>query len=462
MSETIRELAERTSTRTFTDEPVTPEEERAIIEAAFEAPTAGNQQLYSIVVVRDPELKERMSHLCDEQPFIAKAPLVLVFFADVRRWRDAYAAGGANPRLPGPGDFVLAAEDAAIAAQNAVVAAQSIGVGSCYIGDIMEHYEILCDLFDLPPYVFPAIMVVFGHPDSRAISRKKPARFAYDDIVGENRYRRLEGDDLTRALAPKHNDKSDHDTWIRAYCKRKWNTDYSIELSRSVGAMLDTLEVPSVMPSRPGVFLTLEGADGCGKSTKARMLVADLEKLGREVVHLREPGGTAISEKIRSILLDPENGDMSHECELLLYEASRAQLVNQVIVPALDRGAVVVCDRFYDSTYAYQFGGRGLDEGLVRRANRLGSCGIVPDRTIVFDLEPEESYERATRHGIDRMEAEGISFQERVREGYLKLAANEPHRVRVVNASGEKAEVYERMLTELIDILPELEGRADA
>ena len=459
MSETIRELAARTSTRTFTDEPVSPEEERAIIEAAHQAPTAGNQQLYSIVVVRDQGLKERMSHLCDEQPFIAKAPLVLVFLADVRRWRDAFAAGGASPRLPGPGDFVLAAEDAAIAAQNAVVAAESLGVGSCYIGDVMEHYEVLRDLFDLPPYVFPAVMLVFGHPDQRAASRPKPARLAYDDIVCDNRYRRLEGDDLTRALAPKCTDPRGHDVWIRAYCGRKWNADYAVELSRSVGAMLDTLEVPVVSPKRPGVFLTLEGPDGCGKSTKARMLVAELEAAGREVVHLREPGGTAISEKVRSILLDPENAGMSPECELLLYEASRAQLVNEVIVPALDRGAVVVCDRFFDSTYAYQAFARGLDEGLVRRANRIGCCGVVPDRTIVFDLSSEESYERATRHGIDRMEAEGISFQERVREGYLAIAEAEPDRVRVVNGSGEKAEVYGRMVDQLLDLFPELGGR---
>ena len=461
MSDTIRELAERTSTRTFTDEPVTPEEERVIIEAAHQAPTAGNQQLYSIVVVRDQALKERLSHLCDEQPFIARAPLVLVFLADVRRWRDAFAAAGANPRMPGPGDFVLAAEDAAIAAQNAVAAAQSIGVGSCYIGDVMEHYEVMRDLLDLPEFVLPAVMLVFGHPDAHALARPKPARFAYDDIVSDDRYRRLEGDDLTRALAPKCTDRRGHEAWIRAFCERKWNADYAIELSRSVGAMLDTLTVPVVPKARPGVFITLEGADGCGKSTKARMLVADLEERGREVIHMRDPGGTDISEKIRELLLDTGNGAMSAECELLLYEAARAQLVREVIVPALDRGAVVVCDRFFDSTLAYQSHARGIDEGLVRNANRIGCCGVVPDRTIVFDLEPEESFERATRHGIDRMEAEGISFQERVREGYLAIAAAEPERVRVVNGSGEKAEVYERILEQLIDLFPEL-GGADA
>lgn len=208
--------------------------------------------------------------------------------------------------------------------------------------------------------------------------------------------------------------------------------------------------------SYPGVFLTLEGADGSGKSTKARFLVADLEALGVEVVSLREPGGTVISEKVRDILLDPENEVMAAECELLLYEASRAQLVREVIIPALERGAVVICDRFYDSTYAYQACARGLDKDLVRRANDLGSCGLVPTRTIFFDLEPEESYERATRHGKDRLENEGVSFQERVRAGYLELAAEEPERVVVVDGSGEKEEVYARMLDAIADVIPQV------
>ena len=212
----------------------------------------------------------------------------------------------------------------------------------------------------------------------------------------------------------------------------------------------------------PGVFITLEGADGSGKSTKAHMLGDALGAQGREVVLLREPGGTAISEKIRQILLDPANGEMSDVCELLLYEASRAQLVREVILPALWRGVVVVCDRFYDSTFAYQASARGIDADLVRRANQMGSCGVVPDRTIVFDLPAEESFERATRHGADRMEAEGLSFQERVREGYLAIAAAEPERVRLVMGLGEKEEVYDRMVTELLDLLPELGEAQDA
>ena len=194
-----------------------------------------------------------------------------------------------------------------------------------------------------------------------------------------------------------------------------------------------------------GVFITLEGADGCGKSTQAARLADALEASGREVVRLREPGGTAISEKV--------NAEMCPECELMLYEASRAQLVREVVEPALSRGAVVLCDRFYDSTYAYQAGGRSLPEDLVRRANALGSCGLDPDRTLVFDLDPELAYARATAGGADRMEAEGLAFQRRVRDAYLRLAQAEPARVRVVDASGEREAVAGRALAAIADLV---------
>lgn len=202
-----------------------------------------------------------------------------------------------------------------------------------------------------------------------------------------------------------------------------------------------------------GIFITLEGADGCGKSTQAELLSEVLLARGREVVRLREPGGTPISEKIRALLLDPANGEMVPEAELLLYEASRAQLTRQVIEPALERGAVVLCDRYYDSTYAYQAGGRGLDETIVRQSNVLGSCGRVPDRTLVLDLDPAIGYARATAGGADRMEAEGLAFQERVRAAYLRLADEEPARVRVVDAAGEKDAVTARLASALEDLL---------
>ncbi len=209
-----------------------------------------------------------------------------------------------------------------------------------------------------------------------------------------------------------------------------------------------------------GVFITLEGADGCGKSTQAALLAAAIEAAGREVVRLREPGGTPISEKVRALVLDPANAEMTPECELLLFEASRAQLVRQVIEPALARGAVVVCDRYYDSTFAYQAAGRSLSEDVIRRANALGSCGVDPDRTLVLDMDTDDALARATREGADRMEAEGVAFQRRVREDYLRLAAEEPGRVRVVDAAAPVEEVTGRLAGALIDLLPELAGDA--
>ncbi len=194
-----------------------------------------------------------------------------------------------------------------------------------------------------------------------------------------------------------------------------------------------------------GTFITLEGIDGCGKSTQAKLLVEALRRSDAEVVALREPGGTPISEKIRALLLDPKNAEMAAECELLLYEASRAQLVREVICPALERGATVVCDRFYDSTYGYQHGGRGLDEQLVDTCNRLGSCGVNPHCTIVFDLDPAEALARATKGGADRLEAEGLAFQRRIRDAYLRLAQREPERVHVVDATGTPSEVFARV-----------------
>lgn len=193
-----------------------------------------------------------------------------------------------------------------------------------------------------------------------------------------------------------------------------------------------------------GLFITLEGVDGSGKSTQCELLVNALEASGREVIHLREPGGTRLSEKIRLLVLDPGNDDMCDQCELLLYEAARAQLVCEVIRPALERGATVVCDRFYDSTYAYQAGGRGLSADIVRDANRLGSCGIVPDLTIVYDIDPNQAYRRATQNGVDRLEGEGVRFQQLVREGYLELAKEEPDRVHVIDATGSVEVVYSR------------------
>lgn len=200
-------------------------------------------------------------------------------------------------------------------------------------------------------------------------------------------------------------------------------------------------------------FITLEGIDGCGKSTQAAMLADELEEDGYDVVRLREPGGTATGDRIRGLLLDPDAG-MSDECELLLFEAARAQLVSEVIAPALERGAVVVSDRYYDSTYAYQAGGRGMDRTVVAEANRLGSLGVDPDVTVIVDLPVERAYARATEDGADRMEAAGMAFQERVRDAYMDAALLSGGRIRIVDGDGTPVDVHGRVMAEVRDVLP--------
>ena len=170
-------------------------------------------------------------------------------------------------------------------------------------------------------------------------------------------------------------------------------------------------------------FITLEGVDGAGKSTQARLLARALELAGYQVVSLREPGGTAISEKIRALLLDPANTAMGDTCELLLYEAARAQLVHEVIAPALAVGKVVLCDRFYDSTTCYQAFADGLDRQMVRDANNLAVAGTHPALTLVYHITPEQAALRmAARGAADRMEAKGMAFQERVYQGFCAIA----------------------------------------
>lgn len=207
-----------------------------------------------------------------------------------------------------------------------------------------------------------------------------------------------------------------------------------------------------------GAFVTFEGVDGVGKTTQCALLCAALEASGREVVRLREPGGTPVGERVRDLLLDPSLAGMDPVCELLLYEAARAQLAGSVIRPALERGAVVVSDRFFDSTAAYQGYGRGLGLDVVAAANALACGGLAPDRTLLLDLAPGEALVRATREGADRMELEGVAFQERVRAGFADAARRDPARVRTVDACGTVGEVWGRVRAALADLLdlPEL------
>ena len=200
-----------------------------------------------------------------------------------------------------------------------------------------------------------------------------------------------------------------------------------------------------------GCFITLEGIDGCGKSTQSRLLIAALRAAGHEVLHLREPGGVRISEKIRELLLDPANSEMGDVCELLLYEAARAQLVHEVIAPALASGTTVVCDRFYDSTTAYQGYADGLNLQTVAQANTLAIDGHRPDLTLVFDIDAQAAHaRRADRaEGEDRLEAKGLAFQGKVAEGFRAIAAAEPDRVKLVDATDDIAHVYLRTITEV-------------
>ena len=157
---TLDALCARKSVRVFTEEPVPQAVKNALFQAAMQAPTAGNQMLYTILDITDAALKARLADLCDHQPFIADAPVVLVFVADCQRWYDGFAAAGCAPRPPREGDLLLAAADAAIAAQNTVVAAESFGLGSCYIGDILENCEDVRSALALPPYAVPAAMLL--------------------------------------------------------------------------------------------------------------------------------------------------------------------------------------------------------------------------------------------------------------------------------------------------------------
>lgn len=237
MNEILQSLYQRKSVRVYEDKTIPQEMKQAILEAAMQAPSAGCQQLYTILDITDQKRKEALADSCDHQPFIAKAPMVLVFCADCKKWYDAYLEAGCQPRRPGVGDLMLAVTDAAIAAQNAVVAAESFGIGSCYIGDIMENCETQRNLLELPAYVFPAAMLVFGWPTEQQKQRTKPRRCAQKYIVHENTYHSIDGAKLREMLADKCGQAS-YEEWCAAFCERKYNSDFSKEMTRSVDEYL--------------------------------------------------------------------------------------------------------------------------------------------------------------------------------------------------------------------------------
>lgn len=189
-----------------------------------------------------------------------------------------------------------------------------------------------------------------------------------------------------------------------------------------------------------GTFITFEGIDGSGKTTQAQRLHQYLREKGHPCLFTREPGGTDISEKIRQLLLDRDNQAMHPLTELLLYSAARAQHVEELIKPALQRGEVVICSRFSDSTLAYQGKGRTITDSFVREVSSIATSGLEPDLTFLVDLDPQESLKRSERN--DRIEQEELDFYRRVREGYLKLAEEEPKRIRLLDGGRSVEELH--------------------
>lgn len=237
MNEIIQALHNRKSVRVFTEEAISAKDRESILTAALQAPSAGCQLLYTILDITEQEKKDRLAQLCDQQAFAAKAKLVLVFCADCRKWLTFYQEAGITPRKPGPGDLLLAVEDALIAAQNAVTAAESLGIGSCYIGDVMENAEEMKALLGLPQCVYPACMLVFGHPTKQQAERKKPERFRVSDLVCENTYQDKDSQAI-REMFSGHTGSQSYDEWMRAFCERKYESGFSREMNRSMEVYL--------------------------------------------------------------------------------------------------------------------------------------------------------------------------------------------------------------------------------
>jgi len=253
MNQVIETILNRKSIRAYEQRAVPEEVREQLLAATMRAPTAGNMMLYSIIEVTNQAMKERLVETCDHQDFIATAPLVLVFLADYQRWFDYFLYAGVESLLAGPeelvrpkeGDLMLACCDALIAAQTAVLAAESFGLGSCYIGDILENFEIHQELFDLPPYAVPVAMLCIGYPTPEAQARKMTRRFGPEFVVFENQYQRLEGADFERMYRPiteniEGTTISGPDSIAFSMYQRKFSARFSIEMRRSVRAMLQS------------------------------------------------------------------------------------------------------------------------------------------------------------------------------------------------------------------------------
>jgi dTMP kinase len=191
---------------------------------------------------------------------------------------------------------------------------------------------------------------------------------------------------------------------------------------------------------KKGIFITFEGSEGSGKSTQAQLIFGYLKKRGKKVLFIREPGGVAISEAIRRILLDVRNTAMTKESETLLYMAARAQLIKEKIIPALQKGMIVLCDRFLDSTIAYQGYGCGVDLKAIKTIGKFATLGIQPQLTLLFDIETKKGLSR-THFVKDRIERRSLAYHNRVRKGYMCLAKQNPRRIRVIKVNKSKEEI---------------------
>lgn len=239
MNKTIEELFERKSVRAYTSQQITEEQKTLIYQAVLQAPTAGNMALYSMIEIQDQKIKDELAIRCDHQPFIAQAPLVLIFLADYQKWYDILSMYHDRDIKLAESDLLLACADCMIAAQNAVVAAQSMGIGSCYIGDILENFEDNQELLNLPKYAIPLCMVVFGHPTPQQKERKKPQRFALEDMLHIDTYHQKTLEE-TKTMFVKQTGKDHEDlkNYIQAFGKRKFFCEFRKEMNRSVQEML--------------------------------------------------------------------------------------------------------------------------------------------------------------------------------------------------------------------------------
>ena len=249
MNSTLEVIQNRRSVRKYDQTPLTNEEKESILNAAMRAPTAGNMMLYSIIEVEDQALKDKLVISCDNQPFIASAPYVLLFVADYQRWMDLFAYSGAESksrevglaqRLPEEGDLLLACCDAMIAAQTAVIAAESMGIGSCYIGDILENCETHRELFDLPRYTLPISLICFGRPSKVREEVRLTRRYTRDYIVHQNKYRSVTDTEFPEMLRettahqfPELSAEEGAKLFAQKMYARKFISEFSAEMSRS-------------------------------------------------------------------------------------------------------------------------------------------------------------------------------------------------------------------------------------